>query len=482
MWTKPEELRTPERSTACSAVSTAISTRPLVTTGMACSALRPGRRSGRRVGRQGPTDLCSSTPMDLRYSASAYMGVGSYRCLRPAWEIGVPRLETLPDAVMNTSSESAPLCMLRLELPKQSGSELGHMRPTTVLGWLASNFVVHQGLRMCQVLTLLLQISGCRVHPKQNPQGPADAPVQSTTPTVNRVDSTKAASVDRLVQPEALSEGLPENCDTALATTRQALRIDVKREDGNFRDSFRGIPHVGCRLSAEGAFATLPDSAGPVAAIEAAFQRHGWRSDLRYEADGPDGSDVGVRRRDLLCVIQGRWEGGDDEDTTQPSTETDNGYQAIVECFRDVPSNKDAGVPDSIWHIASAAGLDSVYAISLRLQYPPYLDGDFDGDGVSDAAVLIEHRASGKMGVAIVRRGSGRVSIVGAGISGDGPHDLSWMDQWDVFHRGVSMVLGNPYRPTTHLIADALWIGRRDSAGGFFEWNGREYSWEAGRR
>src|SRR3954465_3251394 len=101
---------------------------------------------------------------------------------------------------------------------------------------------------------------------------------------------------------------------------------------------------------------------------------------------------MGLRRLDQLCLVVGRWDGGDDSDTTSaPPTEEENRFETIVECARDVASNKDAGVPDSIWSIASAAGLDSVYAISLRLQSPPYLDGDFDGDGVSDAAVLVEH-------------------------------------------------------------------------------------------
>lgn len=67
-------------------------------------------------------------------------------------------------------------------------------------------------------------------------------------------------------------------------------------------------------------------------------------------------------------------------------------YRIVVECTRDVASNSNGDVPDSIWGIAARAGIDSVYAISLSLQSPPYTTGDFDGDGVSDAAVLVEHR------------------------------------------------------------------------------------------
>jgi hypothetical protein len=337
-----------------------------------------------------------------------------------------------------------------------------------------------QRLGACGALTVLLQLGGCRDHARTNPQAQIGTPTPSTSPALTRVDSGKQGSASGdLVQPQALSGALRETCDSAAALMRQALRLDVGREDGSYRDSFRDSPRVGCRLTARGSFATLSDSSGPVGAIESRFARRGWRSDLRYMADGPDGSDVGVRRRDMLCLIQGRWEGGDDDDTTpEPSTESENSYQAIVECSRDPASNQDAGVPDSIWQTASAAGLDSVYAISLRLQYPPYLDGDFDGDGISDAAVLLEHRTSGKQGVAIVQRGSRRVIILGAGAGGSGPDDLSWIDEWDVYHRGVTMHLGIPYRPGTELIADALWVARRDSTGGFFVWDGKRYGWE----
>jgi hypothetical protein len=275
-------------------------------------------------------------------------------------------------------------------------------------------------------------------------------------------------------------------CDTAAALVHQVLALEVKREDGNFFDSFRGVQRLGCRLSAEGSFATLPDSArsaGPVGAVEKAFGRHGWRAELRYMADGPDGSNVGLRRLDQLCVVVGRWDGGDDSDTTSaPPTEEENRYEAIVECARDVSSNADAGVPDSIWRIASDAGLDSVYAISLWLQSPPYLDGDFDGDEVSDAAVLVEHRATGKAGVAIVHRGTRRVTILGAGSGSAGPDDLSWIDRWDLYHKGVTYNLTIQDQPSIQLGADALWVGRQDSLSAFYIWTGANYIWEAHRR
>ena len=327
---------------------------------------------------------------------------------------------------------------------------------------------------MRAVLPLVLTLFGCSRSPVQRPFA------DSAAPPVPPAASPTASSNHELVQPAVLPAPVGATCDTAAALVHEALALEVKREDGSFFDSFHEVQRVGCRLTAEGSFATLRDSGGPVGAVQKAFIRRGWRSDLRYVADGPDGSDVGLRRLDQLCLVVGRWDGGDDSDTTSaPPTEEKNRYQDIVECARDVSSNADAGVPDSIWRIASDAGLDSVYAIWVGMQDPPYLDGDFDGDDVKDAAVLVEHRATGKLGIAIVHRGTRRVSILGAGSGSAGPDDLSWIDRWDLYHKGVTFNLTIQDRPSIQLGADALWVGRQDSVSAFYIWTGANYIWEA---
>lgn len=303
---------------------------------------------------------------------------------------------------------------------------------------------------------------------------------RATQDSVQRHAST--SQEDRsLLRPAEIPPAVRVTCDSAAAITREALALAVHREEGNFFDRSWGTPRTGCRLVAKGLFKELRNEAGPVAALDTSFVHHGWRQDLRYGADGPDGSDIGMRLRDMLCLVAGRWNGGDDEDPDTSSARADENqtYEAIIECARDIASNKDAGVPDSIWSIASSAGLDSIYAISLSMQSPPYLDGDFDGDGVMDAAVLVEHRSTGKLGVVIVHRGTRRVTILGAGTATPGPDDLGWIDAWDVFRKGSTIHLTIRDRPNTQLVADALWVGRRDSASAFFIWTGRRFVYES---
>jgi hypothetical protein len=51
--------------------------------------------------------------------------------------------------------------------------------------------------------------------------------------------------------------------------------------------------------------------------MEKAFREAAWTSmEATYSADGPDGSDLGYSHDGLMCVIEGRWDGGDDSDPT----------------------------------------------------------------------------------------------------------------------------------------------------------------------
>lgn len=71
----------------------------------------------------------------------------------------------------------------------------------------------------------------------------------------------------------------------------------------------------GCEFVVRGSDAVA--SAGLFEAMEKAFDEAEWMSmGATYSADGPDGSDLGYSRDGLLCVVEGRWDGGDDSDPT----------------------------------------------------------------------------------------------------------------------------------------------------------------------
>ncbi|MCB1381163.1 MAG: hypothetical protein KDK89_22755 [Alphaproteobacteria bacterium] len=131
-----------------------------------------------------------------------------------------------------------------------------------------------------------------------------------------------------------------------------------------------------------------------------------------------------------------------------------------------------ASLPPQVWE-ALAKG--DRYKAVTRIN-PYYLQGDFDGDGVRDTAVLIQDRASGKHGAAIVFAG-GKVRVIGAGKdSGDGTTDLDWMDAWYVEPRGkVQRGAANEAPP--RLVGDAIMAIKTESASGLIYWDGKRFRW-----
>ena len=69
-----------------------------------------------------------------------------------------------------------------------------------------------------------------------------------------------------------------------------------------------------CLLSAHADSLT---SAATVDTILMRLDSAGWSSRTAFDADGPDGTLVGLQRGPTTCVLEGRWDSGNDEDTTQ---------------------------------------------------------------------------------------------------------------------------------------------------------------------
>ena len=134
------------------------------------------------------------------------------------------------------------------------------------------------------------------------------------------------------------------------------------------------------------------------------------------------------------------------------------------------------GVPDPVRSALRDGDFSQAYEISFHVN-PFYLRGDFNGDGMPDHAVLVRHRVSGKVGIAIVHGGSTRVFLIGAGKQGTaGGDDFAWLDYWFVRSKGpVSRGAGE--RRVPRLRGEALLVGRSESASGLVYWNGTAYAW-----
>jgi len=93
------------------------------------------------------------------------------------------------------------------------------------------------------------------------------------------------------------------------------------------------IERWACRVVAAGHTST---SALSVDTLMATFRMRGWSDRVMISADGPDGTVQAVHRAGVTCIVQGRWEGGDDSDTTAVVSDT---IEVRLACMRSVSAD-----------------------------------------------------------------------------------------------------------------------------------------------
>jgi hypothetical protein len=67
----------------------------------------------------------------------------------------------------------------------------------------------------------------------------------------------------------------------------------------------------------------------PQERLERALVERGWVTNYSYQADGPDGGDLGFLSRGYLCLVEAHWDGGDDSDSTYVPAA---GCEVVVTC------------------------------------------------------------------------------------------------------------------------------------------------------
>ncbi len=140
------------------------------------------------------------------------------------------------------------------------------------------------------------------------------------------------------------------------------------------------------------------------------------------------------------------------------------------------PSGAIRDVPDAVRKALTNGSTGKEYDLSFRIN-PSYLEGDFNGDGKMDVAVLVKERSTGKFGIAIVHGTTGKVKILGAGIGiGNGGDDFKWMDSWQVYSKTrAAHAEGESSVP--RLRGDALLVEKSEAASAMIYWNGKRYVW-----
>jgi hypothetical protein len=138
------------------------------------------------------------------------------------------------------------------------------------------------------------------------------------------------------------------------------------------------------------------------------------------------------------------------------------------------PKCDKAGLPRPV-QVALSGFRDLV--ASCRLM-PPLIEGDFDGDGRRDYAVLVIQQPSQERGFLIVFAG-GRAVVAGAGRAvkyGAKAHPDLNFDQWELHPKSQAVESAEDQKPLK-LNGDALLVSYHESASGLFYWDGQRVRW-----
>ena len=138
-------------------------------------------------------------------------------------------------------------------------------------------------------------------------------------------------------------------------------------------------------------------------------------------------------------------------------------YESVCNCPEDCKLPEDA----------SADGPKTQEECYLK---PCYLNGDFDGDGKQDRAVLVRS-ADFKYGIKITIA-TKRSFVLGAGeCFGNGGCNFDWMNRWTL-HRKQKIKQGaTELKPPPRAKGDFLLLEKMDSASGIAYWDGKKFTW-----
>jgi hypothetical protein len=140
----------------------------------------------------------------------------------------------------------------------------------------------------------------------------------------------------------------------------------------------------------------------------------------------------------------------------------------IIVCLEGAAAAAD--IPDAISACLAKAG--SGYEVSHKVT-PPYLRGDFDGDGKPDYAVVVAR--DGAQGVALCRGSAAPPIVLGAGTSFNHMKNLDFR-AWRVHVRNSRVARGAGVGRPPVLSGDALLL-EWESASAIVYWNGNRFAW-----
>lgn len=133
---------------------------------------------------------------------------------------------------------------------------------------------------------------------------------------------------------QALPAAVRNACNLIESVARETRGVKVERTIGPVPDESTGIARDGCGIKVTGSFAALQGGEVVFEHWRKGLTDRGWQEQPEYTADGPDGTAFAFASRGVICLFQGRWDGGDD---AEPDAPRDDSYRGSASCAASGP-------------------------------------------------------------------------------------------------------------------------------------------------
>jgi hypothetical protein len=130
------------------------------------------------------------------------------------------------------------------------------------------------------------------------------------------------------------------------------------------------------------------------------------------------------------------------------------------------------------WSQSSWRGLRKAQPLAVSLRINPFVwQGDFDGDGAMDVAIMVKRIPDGKEGIVVLWRSGAAPTVLGAGTTFGSGDDFAWVDFWGVEERG-SIQDSYYSSDTIKLDADGLVVSKEASTSGLIYFVDGKPQWQ----
>jgi hypothetical protein len=143
----------------------------------------------------------------------------------------------------------------------------------------------------------------------------------------------------------ALAPALEGGCRAMARITRGTLRIAVGRDRAMSFPAPRESSGTwnGCRLVANSGVRPETSTTTPGGSLQAALVAEGWIADPQFSADGPNGTEFGLRHGTTLCAVAISYQGatlGDTPGTPAPdAAQKPRPYRLEIRCTDGAPTS-----------------------------------------------------------------------------------------------------------------------------------------------